>query len=38
MSKINSGYGLTEKNLPSFTTREGNFFSSFFPVSSSLCR
>jgi hypothetical protein len=30
MSIFNFGYGLSEKNLPSFTTREGKFLDPFF--------
>jgi hypothetical protein len=37
MSIFNFGYGLSEKNLPSFTTREGNFFRLFFQEFLTLC-
>jgi hypothetical protein len=37
MSIFNFGYGLSEKNLPFFTTREGNFSGPFFQDFFTLC-
>jgi hypothetical protein len=37
MSKINSGYGLSEKKMPSFTTRVGKNFDPLKSVSLTLC-
>jgi hypothetical protein len=37
MSIFNFGYGLLEKKMPSFTTREGNFSAPFFQDFFTLC-